>query len=253
MYEGICRLCNTFGPLSYEHVPPKVTLNKKTRYKKINFNDYLKERNPIGITFKGKVEQGGIGFYSLCKSCNSFLGLTYVKDYQKYSNSFVEFARKKESNYFELTMHDFYALNVIKQIISMFLSINDEKFSQENRDLAEFVLDPKANDLPSRFRVYNYLNTEGQFRYLPQMVIGDLKSKGILKGSELAFPPLGHVMTIDFKGELPYHQEITSFKEISFATTISFDFKLYRFPTYLPILLDYRDKQTIFTNIEESS
>lgn len=253
MHKGICRLCNTFGLLSFEHVPPKVTFNKRTRYKSVNFEDYLKERNPIETKFKGKVEQGGVGYYSLCKNCNSFLGLSYVKDYQKYSNSFIDFAKRKDFNYFELTVHDFHALNVIKQIVSMFLSINDERFALENRDLAEFVLDPKSNNLPDRFRIFNYLNTEGQLRYLPLMVIGDLKSKGILKGSELAFPPLGHVLTIDFKGQLPYHQEITSFKEFDSKSKVSFDYKIFRFPTYLPILLDYRDKETIYKNIEETT
>ena len=71
--------------------------------------DYVKEPNPLETKFKGKIEQGGVGYYSLCGTCNSFLGTTYVTDYQKYSNSFIEFAKKKHLNAFELTMHDFTA------------------------------------------------------------------------------------------------------------------------------------------------
>lgn len=211
--------------------------------------DYVKEHNPLEAKFRGKTEQGGLGYYSLCGKCNSFLGTTYVTDYQKYSNSFIEFAKKEQMNAFELTMHDFNALNVMKQIISMFFSINDDNFSEHNRDLAEFILDPSSNNLPKRFRLFNYLNTEGQLRNLPIMVLGSLTSQGTVMGSELAFPPLGHVLTIDFRGALPYHQEITPFSECKPGTTIDYDFKIYRLPTYLPFLLDYREKETIHKNI----
>jgi len=249
MPEGICRLCNKFGQLTYEHVPPRVTSNKQTRFKSIDFMEYVKVHNPLDTKFKGKTEQGGVGYYSLCSNCNSFLGTTYVTDYQKYSNSFIEFAKKKHLNAFELKMHGFNALNVLKQIASMFFSINNDDFSSHNRDLAEFILEPTSNNLPNRFRLFNYLNTEGQLRYLPIMVLGSFTSKGTVAGSEIAFPPLGHVLTINFKGTLPYHQEITSFSKCKQGTIIDYDFKIYRLPTYLPFLLDYRNKETINKNI----
>lgn len=214
--------------------------------------DYVKEHNPLEAKFKSKIEQGGLGYYSLCSKCNSFLGTTYVTDYQKYSNSFIEFAKKEHLNAFELTMHNFNALNVLKQITSMFLSINDDNFSANNRDLAEFILDPTSNSLPNRFRLFNYIKTEGQLRNLPIMVLGSLTSQGTVMGSELAFPPLGHVLTIDFRGTLPYHQEITSFSECKQGSTIDYDFRIYRLPTYLPFLLDYRDLETINKNLNNS-
>ncbi len=253
MTEGLCKLCNQVGQLSYEHVPPKVTFNKKTRFRSVNFLEYVNEPNPLETKYKGKIEQGGIGYYSLCRNCNSFLGTTYVRDFQKYTNSFVEFAKKKDLNAFELTMHNFRALYVIKQIVSMFFAINDETFSKNNRDLAAFVLDSKSNILPKRFRLFNYINTEGQLRYLSFMLQGSLTSNNYVLGSEIAFPPLGYVMTVDFNGKLPYHQEITSFVKSEGADEISFDFKIYRLPTYLPFLLDYRDRDTIQKAIVENS
>jgi len=252
MPEGMCRLCNKFGKLSYEHVPPKVNFNKKTRFQSIPFMDYIKEHNPLETKFKGKIEQGGIGYYSLCQTCNNFLGTTYVKDFQKYSNTFIEFAKKKHLNAFELTMHDFSALNVLKQIISMFFSINDELFSKNNRDLAEFILIPSSNKLPNRFRVFNYLKTEGQLRNLPITALVNLETKRNVIGTEFAFPPLGHVLTIDFNGNLPYHQEITSFKDYQFSKLVSFDMKFFRLPTHLPFLLDYRDIATIKNALDKS-
>lgn len=253
MAEGICKLCNQFGQLSYEHVPPKVTYNKNTRFRTINFLEYVKSPNPLEIKYKGKIEQGGIGYYSLCKSCNSFLGTNYVREFQKYTNSFISFAKKKHLNAFELTMHDFRALYVLKQIVSMFFSINDESFSKNNRDLAEFVLNPKSNHLPNRFRLFNYINTEGQLRYLSMMAQGSFSSTNFVLGTEIAFPPLGYVMTLDFNGKLPFHQEITSFREYADNENVTFDFKIYRLATHLPFILDYRDRQTIENSLIENS
>lgn len=253
MPEGLCRLCNKFGSLTFEHVPPKVTFNKRTRYQSIDILDYIKEKNPLNAKLKGKVEQGGLGYYSLCGQCNNFLGRTYVPDFEKYSNSFIDFAKKKEFNCFELTMHNFSALNVLKQIVSMFFSINNVAFSSNYRDLAEFVLDPTSNNIPKSYRIFNYLNTEGQFRSLPFSVLANLHSTGSVQGSEIAFPPLGHVLTFDFYGQLPFHQEITSFKDYGFNQLATIDLKIFRLPTYLPIFLDYRDRLTIEKTIEENS
>lgn len=249
MPEGNCRLCNKFGKLTFEHVPPKVSFNKTTRYKLINFLDYAKKSNPFGQTTKGKVEQGGIGFYSLCKSCNNFLGTTYVPAYQLYINSFIDYAKKKEFNSFEFTMHEFTPLKVLKQIVSMFFSINGEAFSENYRDLAEFILSPISKNLPERFRVFNYINTEGQLRNLGVMALGNLTSSCLIVASEITFPPMGYILTIDFKGQLPFHQEITSFAQYDLDEKVNFDFKIYRLPTHLPYILDYRDKTTIQNSI----
>jgi hypothetical protein len=252
MSEGICRLCNQFSKLTYEHVPPRVTFNKHTRYKIINFMDYVKVPNPLDVNFKGKIEQSGLGYYTLCKSCNNFLGTTYVPSYQKYTNSFIEFAKKTQYNAFQLTMHRFEALKVLKQVVSMFLSINDETFSINNRELANFVLNQESQELPPCYRIFTYLNTEGEYRHIPISVRGDLKTGNTILGSEFAFPPLGHVLTVDFNGKLLVHQEITSFKQFRNSDLATVEINIYRLPTYLPFLLDYREKPTILDTINKS-
>ena len=252
MKEGNCRLCTQFAQLTYEHVPPRASFNRNTRFQSIPFIDYLEEPNPFEYKPKAKIEQGGVRYYSLCRTCNNFLGRKYVKDYQLYSNAFIELAQKTQFNIFEIQMHDFNALNVLKQIVSMFFSINNESFSKNNRQLAEFVLNPQSDKLPEQYRLFNYLNTDGQLRNIPMMALGSFISKEIIVASELAFPPLGHLLTIDFKGDLPNHQEITSFRNCKFDQLISFDFKIFRLPTYLPLLMDYREKEVIEKSIDES-
>ena len=117
----------------------------------------------------------------------------------------------------------------------MFFSVNDEKFSENNRELAEFILDPSSQDLSNRYRVFNYINTEGQLRNIPLMASGSLITGNFVLETELAFPPLGHVLTIDFSGRLPYRQEITSFKNNGLDELTTVDFKIFRLPTHLPL------------------
>lgn len=250
---GVCKLCNEEGALTFEHVPPRAVFNKTTRYQTTSMLDYLQSPDPLNFKIKGRPKQGGVGYYSLCRNCNNFLGRTYVNDFKLYSNAFIALAQKKEVNHFGITMHAFAALNVLKQIISMFFSINSSEFSKQNRDLAEFVLESESRDLPARIRVFNYLNTEGNLRNIPIMVKGNLRNGSSIMGSELAYPPLGHILTIDFKGNLPWHQEITSFKETELNRKIDLDLNVYRLPTHLPILLDYRNKDDIMETIKNSS
>ena len=253
MQSGYCLLCGEYCNLTFEHVPPRIAFNKITKYQTVQYLDLLRQKDPLNSQIKGKIEQGGVGFYSLCSTCNSFLGTEYVTAYTQYSNSFIALARKLPSNHFVIEMHDFEALRVLKQIVSMFLSINSLEFSQKNPELAEFVLNPTKTQLPKRFRFFEYLNSEGQLRNIPLSITGNFQTGISIAASEIAFPPLGHVMTIDFRGELAFHQEITDFSNHSIDQKVSLKFDIYRLPTVLPMLLDYRTKEAIEETIRSNS
>ncbi|SHF26995.1 hypothetical protein SAMN05444008_106175 [Cnuella takakiae] len=250
MPTGICRLCENQGELTYEHVPPRSAFNKLTKFRITPYLDYLKAPNPFEYQVKGKLHQGGIGFYSLCRSCNSFLGSKYVTTYTKYSNSFIDLAKRVENNHFVIIMENFQPVKVLKQIAAMFLSVNEDSFSRSNKDLREFVFNTESKELPPRFRFFNYLNSEGNFRHLPVQVKGSFNSGLTIVASEIAFPPLGHIMTINFDGSLPYHQEITHFKNFDLEQYASLELSIFRLPTYLPFLLDYRHRDTIVDNLK---
>jgi hypothetical protein len=142
-------------------------------------------------------------------------------------------------------MHEFEAARVLKQIVSMFISLNTWQFSESNPEIREYVLNPESQNLPSKYRIFSYLKTEGGLRNSRISVVGNLNTSLSILGTEIAFPPLGHLMTIDFKGILPFHYELTHFKNNSVNDLVSTDFKVYRLPTYLPFLLDYRQKDEI--------
>lgn len=163
MEEGNCRLCGHFGQLSFEHVPPRKTYNKTTRYTIVPFLDLVKDDN-YNKKVKGKIEQGGIGFYSLCINCNNFLGINYVNAYDQFVRTIAFVASRNDFNHFVFDILDLEVLKILKQIISMFLSINDYKFSTSNPELVKFVRDSSYNLLTDRYRVFSYINTEGQLR-----------------------------------------------------------------------------------------
>jgi hypothetical protein len=248
----ICRLCGQTKEMTFEHVPPRITFNKTTRYKIIPFLDHLQSENPFSLPNKGKLHQGGIGYYSLCRDCNSYLGQTFVSAFNAYSNSFIELAKRTASNFFEIEMYDFEGLKVLKQTIAMFLAMNSVEFSQNNRELAEFLLDKETNSLPDKYRIFIYLNSEGQLRNIPLMITGNFENGLSVADTEIAFPPLGHVLTINFNGNLPFHHEITQFKYTALGEKRSEIFKVFRLPTYLPFLLDYREKEFIEKTMNET-
>ena len=76
--EGICKLCGEHKSLTFEHVPPKNAYNKG-RYRQIQNNVLIDD--PFLENSKGRLLQGGVGFYSLCEECNSKTGAWYGKSY----------------------------------------------------------------------------------------------------------------------------------------------------------------------------
>lgn len=252
MPKGHCHLCGNLSELSFDHVPPRAAFNKRTRYQEIPILKYLKVHNPFKEKQRGKIQQGGIGYYSLCRSCNSFIGLNYTPDYVKYSNSFIEFVKKDGFNHFEFEMHSFTALNVLKQTVAMFISLNSWEFLENHPDLRNFVSEIDNNILPDRYRFFIYLNNEGQLRNSPIVAVGDLKSGKSILASEISFPPLGHVMTLDFSGSLPLHFEITNFRIYNRDALPSIVFKVNKLATYLPFPLDYRPISIIEQSINRT-
>lgn len=234
---GNCSLCGIYSDLTFEHIPPRSASNKSTRYTEVPYLEFLKDNSKK--PFKGKVQQGGTGFYSLCNKCNTFLGTKYVASYTKLSTSLIDLITREESN-FKLVVHDFQPAKVLKQIAAMFISVNQSRFVDQHEDLKNYVRDPNSKVLPEHFRFFIYLNAEGHFRHLPIQIKGGANKQNIL-ASEITFPPLGQVMTVGFKDDLPPLQEITYFKNFEIDQYASLELNLEKLPTYIPLLLDYRD------------
>jgi len=253
MKVGHCRLCHAYGELSFEHVPPKVSYNKTTRYKSVPFLDFIKSDDIKGSTFKSKIQQGGIGFYSLCKPCNNKLGVNYVSAYHNFVKTIGYLGARNTYNHFVVEIRELELLKILKQICSMFLSINDIHFSNTHPELADFVNNLESQTLPELYRFFMYINTEGNFRHLPVLLKGNFNSNISILCSEIAFPPVGLVMTIDYKGQMDYLTEITHFKNYKLADKLDIDLGIYKLPTFSPFPLDYRHLDEIQDAMKDNS
>ena len=79
--EGVCHLCGSFGPLSWEHVPPRAAFNDRpmlcAKVEKLLGGQMAEElEHPTG-----GISRRGAGAYTLCESCNSKTGAWYGRGY----------------------------------------------------------------------------------------------------------------------------------------------------------------------------
>lgn len=251
MEFGTCRLCGKETELSFEHVPPKVAFNRKTTYLSVKFDDFIKIDNPLEQQYKGKKKQGGIGYNSLCKNCNSFLGSNYVNSYTKWAIVGKELLGKGKFQYVEYRALKQEPLRLLKQILSMFLAINKEWYLESYPEISEFVKNPKSNILPDRYRIFTYLKSEGNIRYNHHAVIYKPNLGGAVNCCEIAFAPYGYVLLFDYYKNLTLLNEITHFKNYSIDEEVDLEMGMFKLDTHGQFPLDYRNKEQFASDIKK--
>lgn len=252
MINGICRLCGQKTNLSFEHVPPKVTNNKNTRYTSLPLEEYFKSENPLESKPKGKIKQGGIGYNSFCRKCNSFLGSNYVPAYEKWVKAGYQVLSKHEISQVKYQVYEIEPLKILKHIISMFLAINKDWYLESYPELSEFILNVNSKTLPDKYRVFTYLNKDGNIRYMHHTIVGDFTSGKPINCSEITYPPYGYVITFDNTDKkIQYLTDITEFKNFEINKKHTLNFNMFQLPTHLNIPLDYRVKDKIKMDIEK--
>jgi hypothetical protein len=247
---GICKLCGTNGELTYEHVPPRCTFNKKTKYVIVDFLNHVQNDNFLNENPKGKIKQGGIGYNSFCSKCNSFLGSNYVNAYKEWVNcgKFII----DNSNSFNVARYQIKNQEpnkILKSIISMFLAINPDWYLESYPELSDFVNNPEQIELDKRFKIFSYLTTDGGSRYFPHATAYIPNLGGTLNCSEIAFPPYGYLLTIDFENKINILNDITNFKNYSELTNMSLT--MFNLQVHSPFPIDYRNKIEIQNAIDK--
>ncbi len=198
---GKCHLCGEREKLSFEHVPPRGAFNKST-IKIYGGNEIIgRDGHKFPWDFsdlRGKQSQRGFGQYTLCEACNSFTGAKYGAAYiefiyQGWNILVNNLGRKNISANFT----NIYPLRVLKQLISMFFSINSPNFTISNSNLSKFVLSPSNKGLNNRdYALYIYFLAGNISKYIG--LSGVLKIGGRNRYiSEMANMPFGFVLEID--------------------------------------------------------
>ncbi len=246
MKFGTCKLCQNESDLNFEHVPPRNTGNKTTRYKKGSFLDFMTSEDPSSYSAKGKVLQGGIVYYSYCIKCNNFLGTEYVRYYKKWFSVGIDLLQETNMKGVAFQALKLHPLRILKQVLGMFVAINPISCFSQNTRLLEFLMNPESKDFPEEIRVFCYLNDGPNWRFIELISKGNFNSGQVLLGSEITFPPFGYVLVLnhkEFKNDLL--TEITDFHMFDINEEVTLNFKMNKLETHFPILLDYRSRDEI--------
>jgi hypothetical protein len=237
------------GPLSYEHVPPDCAFNDRpvvlTRLKAILAN----KTNGRLDNLKGRPQQRGAGEYSLCKKCNNLTGHWYGGQFVEwtYQGLYALDAALRAPSFF----HSFRVipLRVIKQIVCMFFSVNSESFHVAQPELARFVRKRDRNGLPPHVRIFAFLLKADRARYCGVSALIRKDNPGSpLVASEIAFPPLGYVMTFDCPPVRPDLVDISYFAKYTYNDFRDVAIRLPVLDAYTPFPCDYRSKEEVLAD-----
>lgn len=210
--NGRCLLCGNEGELTFEHVPPQSAYNNRPIF--VQRSDHLIERTSFVYGKKMKSHRG-FGGYTLCIKCNNNTGAWYGKDFCDFARQGMGFLTGKvNSNYVE-GEYVIKPLNVIKQILTMFMSATKTGELQSNEQLVAFILNKDSTNFPKQFKVFIYSNASSVKRMIGHSVVFDLVL-GIQKWSEINFQPFGYLLAESSVPAHPLMKDITDFSTCSY-------------------------------------
>lgn len=253
---GRCALCGKESELTFEHIPPRAAFNN-TPAKMINGETLLQKGNRHPWDLEGlpySNRQRGFGNYTLCASCNNNTGAWYADAYISIAQVAIkvlleDLAPDKNT----LVIQNTYPLRFIKQIVSMFCSVNS---NMPIDDLRQFVLDKNATGIDrNKYKLHMYFTKEAKTRAIPYSVKGLLgNDTGLCQGlSEITVPPLGFIMYFDPVDEWSFDGfDITHFAECKYDDLAEMRLPLcvYKVNSLFPT--DYCSKEEMIQRIEKN-
>ncbi len=247
--EGTCHICGTFGPLSFEHVPPRAAFNDQPVV--VLKSDDAFDLVP-GEVAKGPIEQRGAGAYTLCAKCNNDTGGWYGRHFVKWCYQGMDVLARSDGKPSLIYLHYVFPLRIIKQIVTMMFSVNGDHFRLKNPDLVRFVLNREARYLPPQYRFFVYYNIGGVNRSIGISGLFNIKTRRMSIMSEITFPPFGYVMTLDTEPPDRRLFEITHFARYDYNDLVVAPLHLPVLPTHLSFPGDYRTMEQIDQEYAES-
>lgn len=203
---GKCCICGKIKEMTYEHVPPKATFNSKP-IKMYNGIDILasSKSSAQGLEgFKYVNQQRGAGDYTLCASCNNFIGDKYNPEYKNFINDIGEIIKCADNeNEFNIdgVTKPIDLMAIFKQIMAMFCSISLTCANDKN--LTDFILDEKSTDFDSKkYKVYLYgVHKKSKWGRIVGDTIRIAENGNSVVVSEISFFPIGLVLEINESGK----------------------------------------------------
>lgn len=280
---GECALCGKACELTYEHIPPRNSFNTKSvkSYSgdKILFDNDRLPWEVEGLKYMNL--QKGSGRYSLCRECNNNTGAWYANTYKEVAYVIAQaLSKSKEESISGIKIESIYGVRFIKQIISMFCSVNDKSFLQKHinqhieeyeesqtllgktiidsknglrqaalsiGELRNFVLNKDSTELDkSRFKLCMYITDSAISKFVGITAAIDLKNNDFTILSEITAWPFGFILYFNPSDKLKFEGvDITPLSDLEYdeKVNIEFPFIVNEMNTVLP--LDYRSKNQI--------
>lgn len=191
---GFCALCGKNKKLSFEHVPPRSALNDKPIFIQ-TFDHLFDEKNRV--YGKKMTSNRGFGGYTLCETCNNNTGDWYAKDFADFAQQGMRIISSLEEPVYAIKgSYQIKPLNVLKQILTMFMSADKSGHLRAQEDLVGFILNKDISGLPSRFRIFLY-STLSTFKRMHGIVFVDLGNRNYQTWAEINFQPFGYLLAQD--------------------------------------------------------
>lgn len=255
---GKCALCGKKCKLSFEHIPPKAAFNanpsRPVSGDKIMGDNSRMPWDIDGLPYEN--QQRGMGRFSLCDECNNNTGTWYGNDYTNFARIIHCFLADNRSSLAQgVHIKQIYPLRIIKQVLSMFCSINN--FEDERiLPLRSFVLDKDKTGIDSQhYKVCIYFTRSQLIRYIPLSVIITQTKSGYrnIVVSEITAYPVGFILYLN-PTEIDKHEgiDITSFSQYKYdeKRTVYFPACVKEVNNIFP--LDYRARAEILDTIEKN-
>jgi hypothetical protein len=140
---------------------------------------------------RGQTEQRGSGAYTLCARCNNNTGAWYGPEYAHWAKQGLERLLRIPPTREDAFFVPFrgYPLRFLKQVITMFFSVNSTGFAGIHPRLVRFVLDRGATGLPREYQVDLVLIRAGLARSSGVHVVTSVASGSAVVASEIAHYP----------------------------------------------------------------
>lgn len=250
--KKVCTICGKRRSMTYEHIPPKSAGNNKPVKgyngvvligEQLSFDSGKKPWDFDGIKYNNM--QRGMVFKTICKDCNNNGGSWYVPHYTKFIDSIQNETRKEEiisGSTLNIEVRNIRPLAVIKQVISMFLSIDHPSTYEEI--IHEFVKNPESNLFPdNKYSIYMYLFIGSVQKFVNKTAMG--LDEGIILVAEIATIPVGFVMNFGKKTNRIRGIDITHFTKFDYEDIISEVLVMPVLESHILFPLDYRTKSEI--------
>ena len=235
--EGNCWLCNKYGKLTKEHIPPASAFNDfPLLFEKV----VERSKQTEVVEWEAEPRDRGLCFRSLCQKCNNnygrLYGEAYVKLVKRISERIGDVREFHKLSLFGIKR----PLAILKQVMLQFVTANGANFVRSNDWVAPFIQSRRNTDFPKDVYVYLFASNAPMSRNSGVASHINLVERKTNVVSEFTFWPLGTVMS--FSGEqsdnrlTPIHQ--WSQYPFDYAGSVDWDLSLNPVASAYP--LDFR-------------